>query len=185
MRFILSFLMVFGTYAVVVCMILTDDKTRVAVLFSRLARAQTITTAIYEELHPIFERSSGFDEAAGALANLLGSRVDPEALFERPIISVSARTVTWRGRSCKLGNTTLFRLMERLSRRPNWHVTYEQLLGDVWERNKRSDETIRSTVSQLKRKLKAEEMDGLAGAIRTDNRSCYLDLDGIERPDCL
>jgi len=148
-------------------------------LFLRLARAHTTTKKILEELLQIFERNGGFGEVVGVLANLLGSRSDPEALYERPIVSPTAKTVTWRGRSCKLGNTMLFRLMERLNKRPNSYISYSQLINDVWRGDCRSDETIRSTVRLLKKRLKAARMGMLAKAIRSDKQHYYLDLDEI------
>ena len=146
-------------------------------LFERQARTQTITKAIFQELQQIFEHSGGFDEPLGALANLLGTRQDPAALFAKPIIDSAAKTVTWRGRSCKLGSTNLFRLMERLARRPSWQFSYSKLINEVWDGQCRSDETIRSTVRHLKVRLKRAGMGGLAKAIRSDKRHYYLDLD--------
>src|SRR3954468_10271586 len=41
--------------------------------------------------------------------------------------------VVFHGRTCVLGNTLPFKLLERLARRPNTYVTHEELLSDVWE----------------------------------------------------
>jgi DNA-binding response OmpR family regulator len=160
-------------------MITTEDSSRVAVLFERLARMQIITKAIFGELQTIFEHSGGFDESLGVLANLLGTHSDPAVIFAKPIIDSAAMTVTWRGRSCKLGNTVLFRLMERLARRSCWQLSYSRLINEVWDGQCRSDETVRSTVRHLKSRLKRAGMGGLAKAIHSNKRHCYLELDTI------
>jgi len=45
----------------------------------------------------------------------------------------SALSVTSRGRSCFLGNTLMFRLIEQLAKHRNKYVPYEDLLADVWQ----------------------------------------------------
>ena len=89
-----------------------------------------------------------------------------------PIADQSSLSVVWEGRRCYLGQTLPFRLFERLARRPNQYVTYEQLLQDVWE-GPRSNEAIRSVVRYLRRKLKDAGMGDLADAIDGSNRECY------------
>src|SRR4051794_35416384 len=56
--------------------------------------------------------------------------------------------VEFRGRTCVLGNTLPFKLLERLARRPNTYVTHEELLYDVWN-GVRSQAAIRSVVKRL------------------------------------
>ena len=70
----------------------------------------------------------------------------------------------WQGKSCYLGNTISFKLLERLSRRPNQFVHYEVLLQDVWEAQ-RSQETVCSAVKVLRRKLASAGLGDLAKAI--------------------
>lgn len=166
-----------GTRIVAPCMITTEDRVRVVVLFQRLNRIQFVTKTTFQELQQIFQHSGGLDEPLGLLVNLLGTRSDPAGLFARPITDSGAMTVTWRGRSCKLGNTMLFRLMERLARRPCWRFSYSRLINEVWDGQCRSDETIRSTVRHLKLRLKGAGMGGLAKAIRSDKRHYRLELD--------
>jgi len=67
--------------------------------------------------------------------------------------------------------------MDRLARRPGWQFSYTRLINEVWEGQCRSDETIRSTVRQLKHRLKQAKMGGLAKAVRSNKRHCFLDLD--------
>src|SRR4051812_35952524 len=70
--------------------------------------------------------------------NLAGEGSAVARSSERPTIDPAAMAVRWRGRTCPLGVTVLFRLIERLCRRPNFYVTREQLIADVWEGNVRA-----------------------------------------------
>lgn len=76
----------------------------------------------------------------------------------------SMLSVTFRGKTCFLGNTLPFRLLSRLAERPNAYVTYEDLLSDVWHGN-RSDSTVRSAVKSLRNKLRQAGLAELADAI--------------------
>lgn len=83
---------------------------------------------------------------------------------DRPVIDRAMLSVLYQGRSCFLGNTLPFRLLERLLRRPNQYVSHQQLQDDVWD-GEPSPESIRSVVKELRRKLRCAGMDGLAKAI--------------------
>jgi DNA-binding response OmpR family regulator len=72
--------------------------------------------------------------------------------------------VGFHGRTCVLGNTLPFKLLERLARRPNTYVTHHELLSDVWE-GIRSESAIRSVVKRLKQTLRRHGMSELAAAI--------------------
>lgn len=76
----------------------------------------------------------------------------------------SRLTVTFRGKSCFLGNTLPFRFLERLAEKPNTFVPHEELLTDVWEGN-RSDAAVRSVVKTLRRKLRDAGLTEVADAI--------------------
>ena len=80
------------------------------------------------------------------------------------LIDRSHFSVRFHGKTCFLGNTLSFHFLERLAVRPQEYVPYEDLLTDVW-RSKRSDETVRSLVKMLRRKLRKEGMAELANAI--------------------
>ena len=95
----------------------------------------------------------------------LGSKMVSAAQDTRyPQIDRRLLSAIWRGRSCFLGNTLPFRLLERLARRPDIFVPCEQLLDDVWH-GPRSMAAIRSVVKELRQRLRAAGMDDLAGAI--------------------
>ena len=142
-----------------------EDRERIIVLLKRLARIQTVGASCISELQGVIGHWEGFSEAAGALANLLGSDEDPALLFSRPIVDSAAMTVTWQGRTCSLGSTVLFRLMERLARRPNQYIPYDRLTSDVWD-GCRSDDAVRAAAARLRCRLKKARMPNLAKAIR-------------------
>ena len=72
--------------------------------------------------------------------------------------------VVFQGRTCVLGNTLPFKLLERLARRPNTYVTHEELLYDVWD-GVRSQAAIRSVVKRLRQALRRDGLADLAASI--------------------
>jgi DNA-binding response OmpR family regulator len=99
---------------------------------------------------------------------------------ERPLVDDSTLSVLWAGKICPLRHTILFRLAERLARRPNQYVTSGQLLRDVWEGGVKSPDTIRSTVRHLRQRLSEAGMDDLAARIHGTGGRYGLMLDGSE-----
>jgi DNA-binding response OmpR family regulator len=110
-------------------------------------------------------------------ANLLGSRpVNGEAMFGQIIVDSAGKTVTFRGCTCCLGNTLVFRLIERLARRPNHFITFDRLIRDVWDGQPKSDEAIRSLVKELRDRLRKNGMRKLASSIRGQKKAYALML---------
>lgn len=93
-----------------------------------------------------------------------------------PLIDQATFSVTWQGKSVRLGHTRSFWLLVALSRRPNKYVTHLDLLSDVWENEDLTTATIRSTVCQLRRRLIEHGMGGLASAIQGHNGHYVLML---------
>jgi DNA-binding response OmpR family regulator len=91
-------------------------------------------------------------------------RVSGKGSSGAPVLDRTTFCVLWGGKTCRLGNTLSFKLLERLAHRPNQLVHCEVLLQDVWE-GCRSREAVRSVVKMLRQKLNAAKMEGLAGAI--------------------
>lgn len=89
----------------------------------------------------------------------------------RPLLDHSTRTVSWNEKTCRLGPTLLFDLLDRLACRPNQYVLHDHLIVDVWKAQV-SVATIRSAVRQLKAKLRKSGMQKLAAAIE-GRRGCY------------
>ena len=73
-------------------------------------------------------------------------------------------TVSFRDKSCFLGNTLPFRLVDYLARHLNTYLTYTDLLENVWE-CRCTDSAIRSVVKRLRSSLRQSGMDDLANAV--------------------
>lgn len=85
-------------------------------------------------------------------------------VIQSPFVDRQTLSIHWRGASCHLGNTLLFRFFERIARSPNCYVTYRDLLNDVW-RGPRDHSTIRGVVKRLRDRLADSGMTELAAAI--------------------
>lgn len=83
---------------------------------------------------------------------------------ELVILNHSMMCVEYGGKSCFLGNTLMFKFLERLARRPNRYVSYEVLFDEVWCAI-RERSSVRSVVKELRAKLLAAGMAGLSEAI--------------------
>jgi DNA-binding response OmpR family regulator len=90
---------------------------------------------------------------------------------DRLVVNPATFTVEWHGQRCNLGPTILFRLIQRLARRPGIYLTYDALMEDVWEQPC-SNTTIRSAVKRLRRAMCDAGMPELAAAIR-GRGECY------------
>ena len=83
---------------------------------------------------------------------------------DRPVVDSSTFTVSWRGRTCRLGNTLLFWLLHRLSLSTNCYIAHVELLDDVWHGSRESS-TIRGVVKRLRDQLISAGMQSLADSI--------------------
>jgi len=147
----------------------------------RLARA---AACLRQAILLIEEVAPGIVEglASGVAAALPQSLLAPDRpatpsgnSATRPsIIDGATFSVRWANRTCHLGNTVSFRLLERLARRPNQFISYEALLDseELWDRHT-SHEAVRSAVKILRRKLNAAGMEDLADAIDGSNPHHY------------
>ena len=159
-------------------MLNVQDQDRLINALNQCQQAHTMFGSCLSEAMIIVARINGSPASGRQLENLLGSNTqDAARLYSQPIVDMAAMTVTWAGRSHRLSNTLLLRLIERLSRRPNHFVSYERLLRDAWEGNERTDEAIRNAVHRLKARLRQAGMADLACALRTSGRQCGLILD--------
>ncbi|MCY2987463.1 MAG: winged helix-turn-helix domain-containing protein [Planctomycetota bacterium] len=87
-------------------------------------------------------------------------------------------SVHWGTRTCRLGNTVAFKLLERLAHRPGLYLHYDSLLNELWDYHT-SPDAVRSAVKVLRRKLRAAGMEDLAEAIDGSNSHHYgLKLNG-------
>ncbi len=90
---------------------------------------------------------------------LSGSSKLPSAITDGATFSVH-----WAGRTCRLGNTKPFKVLQRLARRPNQLIHRDSLLEEIWDQHTSYD-AVRSAVKILRRKLDAAGMEELADAI--------------------
>lgn len=98
-------------------------------------------------------------------------------------------TIHFGGRSCRIPprSEQLFALLERISRRPDHQVRFEDLCspGDVWDGLSVEDSTIRGAVARLRKLLREHGMDALAERISTGTyqRRPYVMLRRIAETD--
>lgn len=151
----------------------THNAHRLAQLARQLS--ETLVTAAYctEEMRTIvlLEHREGSVDHNGDPLHRNGKMGS-----QRPLLDQSTYSVTWNGKSLHLGHTRCFWLLTRLARRPNQYVTHLDLLNDVWDDEELTTATIRSTVCQLRRRLRHRGMRGLARAIRGHNGHYVLDV---------
>ena len=95
---------------------------------------------------------------------------------QRPLIDESTLSVFWNSKKLHLGYTRVFRFLACLARRPNQYVTHIDLLCDVWDDEDVEPATIRSLVSELRRRLRKGGMAELASAIQGHNERYILNL---------
>jgi DNA-binding response OmpR family regulator len=93
-----------------------------------------------------------------------------------PFVNVSTLAVEWGGNVCPLKDSSTFRLMQTLCRRPGHVFAFDQLLCHVWAGHIKSPDTVRSTVRHLKRKLENADMGDLAQAIKACGRGYCISL---------
>jgi DNA-binding response OmpR family regulator len=141
-----------------------DRRESLRITLRTLAEAHAATLRLMEQTYTLLA-----DELALApldyLARYSPSPEPPVDDHRRPVIDDARLTVTFRGRTCHLGNTLPFRLLGRLARRPGCYVTHDDLLADVWDGALRSEGVVRSTVKVLRQKLRDADMGDLADAI--------------------
>jgi DNA-binding response OmpR family regulator len=130
---------------------------RLVELLDQLAAAHTTAAICTDEIRTVLRAAAGGGP-------------------QSPVVDHSRLCVRWGGKSCPLGDSYPFYLLERLCRRLNQFVSYDQLLRDVWDGDVRTDETIRSVVRHLRRRLRDAGMQDLAGAIRCRGRRYGLIL---------
>lgn len=132
---------------------------RIQETLRKMATAHAAAMAASEEVMALLAAEFDAATASATRTSTTQSTASDRPVIDRPMLSVS-----YGGRSCFLGNTLPFRLLERLLRRPNQYVSHQQLQDDVWD-GEPSPESIRSVVKELRRKLRCAGMDRLAQAI--------------------
>ena len=134
--------------------------------FAELAALNSAATATAERAWSVLAEHDTLESQDFTCA-----RCNDRLAVNRPRIDTSTFTVEWRGRRCDLGPSILFKLLQRLSRRPDRFYPYDVLMIDVWQR-RCSNTTVRSAIKRLRRALCDAGMDDLADAIK-GRRECY------------
>jgi DNA-binding response OmpR family regulator len=127
----------------------------------RLAEAHAATMEVMERTYALLCEELALDPQ-----ECLNRPTDPELPPDhpRPVIDRSRFTVSFHGRTCRLGNTIPFRFLVRLAERPNRYAAHEHLIDEVWG-GECSDDALRSVVKNLRRRLRAAGLGELADAI--------------------
>lgn len=156
---------------------MTQEKVqRLADLVAHLAETLMSAAVCADEIRAILHAE--LDELRAARRDAPSKGAVRNAPDSRLLVDASTLSVFWAGRTCLLRQKTLFRLAERLARRPNQYITAGQLLEDVWDGGVKAPETIRSAIRHLRRRLSDAGMADLAAAIRGTGGGYGLILDG-------
>lgn len=146
---------------------MTHEKTlRLALLANQLAENLMTVAICAEELRATIRAELDAKPVTQTIRGSGRPESDNPQGRNRPHVDHSTLSVLWDGRTCQLGYTVLFRLIDRLSRRPNQFVTFDQLLRDVWDGGLRSPDTIRSAIRNLRQRLNDAGMNRLATSIQ-------------------
>jgi len=139
-----------------------EKQERIRQTLRSLAEAQAATIQLMEQALELMSEELSLDPVTFWKSRESGYAF--RVTSKTSLIDTETLTISFRGRSCFLGNTLPFRLFHRLACRPNAYVSYEDLLADVWD-GERTDEAIRSVVKTLRGKLRQAGMKQLADSI--------------------
>ena len=157
-------------------MLSTQDLCRLAELLAEIEDHYTLAAMSVAEVRAIV--ASALEPRLAPAKSSAGSERAPRSNPRREtLVDAATFTIRWEGKACDLGNTLPFKLFQRLLVHPNQYVSYEQLMDDVWGGGVKSDDTVRSVVRHLKRRLHSAGMDDLAAAIygRDHHYALFLD----------
>jgi hypothetical protein len=126
-----------------------------------LAESHAETLELLEQTFDLIGQELGID----AVTFLKARTGPPESAPSSRLLLLEPKRlqITYHGKACELSDTP-FRLLQRLARRPNTYVTYEDLFNDVWK-EQRSDDAIRSAIKRLRQSLRKHGLDDVAKAI--------------------
>lgn len=142
--------------------------------FAELATLHAAAAATAERAWSVLAKHDEVDLQSVSCGHLHRGCLPQDRLMVYP----TTFTVEWHGQRCNLGPTILFKLIQRLARRPGRYFTYDILMDDVWER-RCSNTAIRSAVKRLRRAIRDAGIPELADAIR-GRGECY----GVFLDDC-
>jgi DNA-binding response OmpR family regulator len=149
----------------------TNNLERAILLLSRIAEAHTTAAIAVAELRVMLTKESVAAYGQSSSRSYREKSTGRTDQHLRPMIDHSTFCVEWEGRTCRLGNRLSLKLLDRLCRRPGQYIPHEEFLHEVWEA-RRSPETIRSAIRDLRQRLRAADMGELANAIHGHGK-CY------------
>jgi hypothetical protein len=140
----------------------SERREQIRITLRSLAEAHTATQALLEQTMTLLSEELALDPFTFWKSR--SAVKQPPTVRASALVDPALLSVTFRGRSCFLGNSLPFRFFARLARRPNVYISHDELLSDVWL-GPRSGSAIRSVVKTLRTKLRRAGMGDLADAI--------------------
>ena len=86
------------------------------------------------------------------------------------VVDSGSYSVRYRGKECDLKNTNPFHVIARLNKSRGRFVNIRDLIDEVWGLDGADHSTVHTTVSKLRRKLEASQIEGVR--IESD-KECY------------
>jgi len=149
----------------------SDRREQIRLTLRRLAESQAAMIEFLQQaqklveeeflLDPVeyFRRTTSSSPLRGNTTHL---QVEPTLL-----------SVSYRGKTCFLGNSYSFHLLHHLAQKTNRYVSRQELFDAVWEGD-RSEEALRSTVKVLRKRLREAGLAELADAIDGSTKGHYV-----------
>jgi hypothetical protein len=160
----------------------TTEIVHKLVLLSRQLTENLMSAALCaKELSAIANAEADHDNDGMAAINGKGRCNQQNHNDARPLLDESTLSVTWQGRSVRLGHTQAFWLLARLSRRANQYVTHLDLMREIWDDEFADTSLLRAGVQRLRLKLRHGGMADLARAITGHHGRFMLDLEKVSR----
>ena len=122
---------------------------------------------VAERLEKIVIRMKGKikkSDLAAELTTLLDDirRQDHKPKGDGVIIDRCTFSISYKRKTCALGNTMAFRLIERLNNAKGFYVDIDTLIRDVWKNKVVSDGAVQHQIGTLRKKLRKA---GIAGIV--------------------
>jgi DNA-binding response OmpR family regulator len=151
---------------------ISDNDQLPAQVVAHLRQAVVLIAKAVPGVFENLDRELAFSSSNGPVTQHQQAESSGDGAARHPIADRATFCVYWADQTCHLGNTVAFRLLERLAHRPNLYIHCNVLLNELWD-DHTEREVIRSTVKNLRRKLRAAGMEDLAEAIDGSNSHHY------------
>jgi DNA-binding response OmpR family regulator len=146
----------------------TDRRERIQRSLRNLAESHVATIELLEEAMALLSDEFSLDPLTFFHRSSTADKKTPQFAIDRSMLSVR-----FGDRTCFLGDSYPFKFICRLARSANTYVSYQDLIAEVWQGDRREDCTVRSTVKMLRKRLRAAGMKELADAIDGSVRRHY------------